>query len=328
LKFIFAIVKILPPELSHFVALNGLKILYKFGLTKVIFKNFYQKNITTIENVNFENKLGIAAGLDKNGDFIDSLGSLGFGFIEVGTVTPLAQPGNTRPRIFRAFDENAIINRLGFNNKGVDHLVRRLKSRKYKGIVGVNIGANKSSTGAKRISDYIECFTKVYALSDYITINISSPNTPGLRDLHDKENITELLKRIKAERDRSQLRKPIFLKISPDESKESIEIILNAVKSFKITGLVLTNTTIDKTNLQNTILKSESGGLSGQPLFAKSTNLIKVIREFDKKIPIIGVGGVIKKSDYNAKLEAGADLVQIYTGFIIKGPSIVKELLN
>ena len=292
------------------------------------FKNFYQKNITTIENVNFENKLGIAAGLDKNGDFIDSLGSLGFGFIEVGTVTPLAQPGNTRPRIFRAFDENAIINRLGFNNKGVDHLVRRLKSRKYKGIVGVNIGANKSSTGAKRISDYIECFTKVYALSDYITINISSPNTPGLRDLHDKENITELLKRIKAERDRSQLRKPIFLKISPDESKESIEIILNAVKSFKITGLVLTNTTIDKTNLQNTILKSESGGLSGQPLFAKSTNLIKVIREFDKKIPIIGVGGVIKKSDYNAKLEVGADLVQIYTGFIIKGPSIVKELLN
>ena len=137
-----------------------------------------------------------------------------------------------------------------------------------------------------------------------------------------------LLKRIKAERDRSQLRKPIFLKISPDESKESIEIILNAVKSFKITGLVLTNTTIDKTNLQNTILKSESGGLSGQPLFAKSTNLIKVIREFDKKIPIIGVGGVIKKSDYNAKLEVGADLVQIYTGFIIKGPSIVKELLN
>ena len=319
MKFIFAIVKILPPELSHSVALNGLKILYKLGLTKVIFKNFYQKNITTIENVNFENKLGIAAGLDKNGDFIDSLGSLGFGFIEVGTVTPLAQPGNTRPRIFRAFDENAIINRLGFNNKGVDHLVRRLKSRKYKGIVGVNIGANKSSTGAKRISDYIECFTKVYALSDYITINISSPNTPGLRDLHDKENITELLKRIKAERDRSQLRKPIFLKISPDESKESIEIILNAVKSFKITGLVLTNTTIDKTNLQNTILKSESGGLSGQPLFAKSTNLIKVIREFDKKIPIIGVGGVIKKSDYNAKLEVGADLVQIYTGFIIKG---------
>ena len=328
MKFIFAIVKILPPELSHLVALNGLKILYKFGLTKVIYKNFYHKNITTIENVNFENKLGIAAGLDKNGDFIDSLGSLGFGFIEVGTVTPLAQSGNTRPRIFRAFDENAIINRLGFNNKGVDHLVKRLKSRKYKGIVGVNIGANKSSTGAKRISDYIECFTKVYALSDYITINISSPNTPGLRDLHEKENITELLKLIDAERVRSELRKPIFLKISPDESKESIEIILNAVKSFKITGLVLTNTTIDKTNLQNTSLKLESGGLSGQPLFAKSTNLIKVIREFDKKIPIIGVGGVIKKSDYNAKLEAGADLVQIYTGFIIKGPSIVKELLN
>ena len=197
-------------------------------------------------------------------------------------------------------DENAIINRLGFNNKGVDHLVKRLKSRNYKGVVGVNIGANKSSKGEKRIADYVECYKKVYDLSDYITINISSPNTPDLRDLHNEANINQLLSSIKKEKAALRSQKPIFLKISPDETKDTIEIILKAVKKYEITGLVLTNTTIDKTNLRNEALKSEAGGLSGKPLFAKSTETIKVIKSLDNTIPVIGVGGVIDHSDYIA----------------------------
>ena len=327
MKYLFAILKLLPPELSHLLALNGLKLMHKFGLINFYKKDFNNKGSFTIANMSFNNKLGIAAGLDKNGDFIDSLGTLGFGFIEVGTTTPLAQLGNPKPRIFRAFDENAIINRLGFNNKGVDHLVKRLKSRNYKGVVGVNIGANKSSKGEKRIADYVECYKKVYDLSDYITINISSPNTPDLRDLHNETNINQLLSSIKKEKEAVRSQKPIFLKISPDETKDTIEIILKAVKKYEITGLVLTNTTIDKTNLRNEALKSEAGGLSGKPLFAKSTESIKIIKSLDNTIPVIGVGGVIDHSDYIAKFEAGADLVQIYTGFILKGPSIVSELL-
>ena len=178
MNLIFFILRLFSPEFAHTISLNSLKIIHRLGLIRLLASKTYPDDSHTFNNLMFKNRLGIAAGLDKNGDFIDSLGALGFGFIEVGTITPLAQEGNPKPRIFRVFEENAIINRLGFNNKGVDYLVNKLKTRNYKGVVGVNIGANKESKGNKRIADYVECFSKVYEFSDYITINISSPNTP------------------------------------------------------------------------------------------------------------------------------------------------------
>ena len=328
MEFLFLILRLFSPEVAHSISLNGLKIVYNFGLISFFASKNIHLDSYTLKNLTFTNRLGIAAGLDKNGDFIDSLGALGFGFIEVGTVTPLAQKGNPKPRIFRVFKENAIINRLGFNNKGVDYLVKKLKSRKYKGVVGVNIGANKESKGDKRIADYVECFKKVYVLSDYITINISSPNTPDLRDLHSKENIYNLLKSLDSQRQSFDTKKPVFLKISPDESPETLQIIIDAVKKFNISGLILSNTTIDKSLLQDKSFINEPGGLSGEPLFNKSTQLIHSIKQIDPSIPIIGVGGVTDKAGYIKKLDAGADLIQIYTGFILKGPDIISELLD
>ncbi len=328
MKFLFLILRLFSPEVAHSISLNGLKVVYNFGLISFFASKNIHLDSYTLKNLTFTNRLGIAAGLDKNGDFIDSLGALGFGFIEVGTVTPLAQKGNPKPRIFRVFKENAIINRLGFNNKGVDYLVKKLKSRKYKGVVGVNIGANKESKGDKRIADYVECFKKVYVLSDYITINISSPNTPDLRDLHSKENIYNLLKSLDSQRQSFDTKKPVFLKISPDESPETLQIIIDAVKEFNISGLILSNTTIDKSLLQDKSFINEPGGLSGEPLFNKSTQLIHSIKQIDPSIPIIGVGGVTDKAGYIKKLDAGADLIQIYTGFILKGPDIISELLD
>jgi dihydroorotate dehydrogenase len=328
LNLIFFILRLFSPEFAHTISLNSLKIIHRLGLIRLLASKTYPDDSHTFNNLMFKNRLGIAAGLDKNGDFIDSLGALGFGFIEVGTITPLAQEGNPKPRIFRVFKENAIINRLGFNNKGVDYLVNKLKTRNYKGVVGVNIGANKESKGNKRIADYVECFSKVYEFSDYITINISSPNTPDLRDLHNKKNIFELLRSLDNQKKSFDVNKPVFLKISPDESSETLKIIISAVQEFSISGLIVSNTTIDKSLLKDTSFIDESGGLSGEPIFHKSTQLIHSIKKIDPSIPIIGVGGVIDKNGFIKKLDAGADLVQIYTGFILKGPNIISELLD
>ena len=329
MKFLFIILRLFSPEVAHSISLNSLKLIHRLGLIRIIAsKNLGSADQYRLDDLVFKNRLGIAAGLDKNGDFIDSLGALGFGFIEVGTITPLAQEGNPKPRIFRVFKENAIINRLGFNNKGVDYLVNKLKLRNYKGIVGVNIGANKESKGDKRIADYVECFSKVYEFSDYITINISSPNTPDLRDLHNKKNIFELLRSLDNQKKSFDVNKPVFLKISPDESSETLKIIISAVQEFSISGLIVSNTTIDKSLLKDTSFIDESGGLSGEPIFHKSTQLIHSIKKIDPSIPIIGVGGVIDKNGFIKKLDAGADLVQIYTGFILKGPNIISELLD
>jgi dihydroorotate dehydrogenase len=329
LKFLFIILRLFSPEVAHSISLNSLKLIHRLGLIRIIAsKNLGSPDQYRLDDLVFKNRLGIAAGLDKNGDFIDSLGALGFGFIEVGTITPLAQEGNPKPRIFRVFKENAIINRLGFNNKGVDYLVNKLKTRNYKGVVGVNIGANKESKGNKRIADYVKCFNKVYEFSDYITINISSPNTPDLRDLHNKKNIFELLRSLDNQKKSFDVNKPVFLKISPDESSETLKIIISAVQEFSISGLIVSNTTIDKSLLKDTSFIDESGGLSGEPIFHKSTQLIHSIKKIDPSIPIIGVGGVIDKNGFIKKLDAGADLVQIYTGFILKGPNIISELLD
>jgi dihydroorotate dehydrogenase len=317
----------LSPETSHLLALHSLKLLHKTKLLNIFFSKFEDKDFQFL-GLTFKNRLGTAAGLDKNGDYIDCLGDLGFGFLEVGTVTPLPQPGNPKPRVFRVFKENAVINRLGFNNKGVDHLVNNLKNRRYKGIVGVNIGANKTSDGQQRINDYITCFNKVAEFSDYITINISSPNTPRLRNLHSSENIKNLIDAIEQSAIALNFVRPIFIKISPDESAETIKSISEHVLISKLTGLIVSNTTINKDMLENSKFKDLNGGLSGSPLMEKSTQLLTSVKNEYPDLPIIAAGGVMTKEDFNKKIESGASLVQIYTGFIIHGPKIIKDILN
>jgi len=278
--------------------------------------------------MDLSNRLGTAAGLDKNGDYIDCLGALGFGFLEVGTVTPMPQYGNPKPRVFRNFDENSIINRLGFNNMGVDRLVKNLKSRSFDGIVGVNVGANKNSNDEERINDYLHCIEKVYKYADYITVNVSSPNTPNLRNLQNDANLLNLVSKVDKLVNKLQIKIPLFLKISPDENNITIENIVEIVKDSIFCGIVATNTTIDKTALSNIKYKNIEGGLSGEPLMKKSTEMIQLInKKANKTIPIIGVGGVMNREDYLEKITSGAGLVQIYTGFVLKGPKIVSQIL-
>ena len=327
MKFLVSLLRFLPPEVAHSIALNGLKLLYTAGLINFFFSIPKSASTFTYKNLIFKNKLGLAAGLDKNGDFIDSLGALGFGFIEVGTVTPIAQPGNSKPRIFRFLSQGAIINRLGFNNKGVDYLVRQIKSRKYQGILGVNIGSNKESLDQKRIDDYVECFEKVAPYSDYIAINISSPNTPNLRSLHSKENLLPLFDALSSARKNLNFVNPIFIKLSPDESQETISLIIEMIREFHFDGVIASNTTVDKTDLLHNSLNDYSGGLSGKPLSIKSNALLTSIHEQDPSMIKIGVGGVFTQEDFEKKIDLGASLVQIYTSFIYKGPRIVSELL-
>jgi len=328
LNFFLKIFKLLPPEIAHSLSLNSLNILHKLNLLKFFSTKPKTINEFYFQGIVFKNKLGTAAGLDKNGDFIDALGALGFGFLEVGTVTPLPQYGNTKPRVFRNFKEDSIINRLGFNNKGVDYLVKKLRSKKFNGVVGVNIGANKSSQGVERINDYLICLEKVHAYADYITVNISSPNTPNLRELHNKDDLKNLLGSIERKAIDEDIKIPLFLKISPDESNESIDSIIELINDSIFSGVIATNTTIDKTNLQNKKFIDIEGGLSGKPLMTKSTSKLSYIRSQSKDMPLIGVGGVTGKEEYLEKLNAGADLVQIYTGFIIKGPELVSQILS
>ena len=326
MKIFLSIFKLFPPELSHSIALNSLNILYKLKLLSFFKPKIKNKNYELF-GLNFKNKLGTAAGLDKNGDFIDCLGGLGFGFLEVGTVTPLPQTGNPKPRVFRLFKEQAVINRLGFNNKGVDHLVKNLKKRSFDGVVGVNIGANKDSKGQRRIDDYLECLKKVSNFSDYVTINISSPNTPGLRDLHNTENIKKLIFAVEQEIEKINFLRPVFLKISPDESFELIQNIAEMIESSTLTGLIISNTTLSRDGIQD---KDQhiKGGLSGAPLMNKSTKILNLVNNNYPNLALIGVGGVMSKSDFDKKIQSGASLVQIYTGFIIKGPKIVMEILK
>ena len=326
MNIFLSIFKLFPPEISHSIALNSLNILYKLKLLPFFTLKLKNLHYET-DGLIFKNRLGTAAGLDKNGDFIDCLGELGFGFLEVGTVTPLPQIGNPKPRVFRLLKEQAVINRLGFNNKGIDHLVKNLNNKKYNGVVGVNIGANKDSADQKRIDDYLECLRKVAHVADYITINISSPNTPGLRDLHSEENIKKLISSIQTEAKIINFVKPIFLKISPDESFELIKIIAGIIEESSLSGLIVSNTTINRDELKDKKYQLVKGGLSGAPLMNKSTDLLKNIKDLYPDLTLIGAGGVMSKADYDKKIVSGASLVQIYTGFIVKGPKIVEDIL-
>mgnify|MGYP001483418162 FL=1 len=328
MNFFLKFFRILPPELAHRLALDSLNFIHKIGILNLFYKK-PELETFSFAGMNFRNRLGTAAGLDKNGDYIDCLGELGFGFLEVGTVTPIEQYGNSKPRVFRNFQDESIINRLGFNNKGVDHLVKNLKSRSFKGIVGVNVGANKKSKGEQRVKDYLYCIEKVYKYADYITVNISSPNTPNLRDLHNMDNLSDLVLSIEDKVKELNIDIPFFLKISPDETNDSIDNIIKTVESSFFQGIIATNTTIDKTNLSNKKFNNIEGGLSGRPLMDRSTETIKAIKsKSDKEIPVIGVGGVMNAADFNKKIDAGSELVQIYTGFVIKGPNILSDILK
>ena len=326
MKAFIKIFRFFPPETAHHLALLSLKILNKVRILKLFFphnKDF--DNPKEYFNLKFRNTLGVAAGLDKNGDYVDELELLGFGFVELGTVTPKPQEGNQKPRVFRYLNQQAVVNRLGFNNKGVNYLVSKIKNKKYDAVIGVNIGANKESTNDQRIEDYVFCFEKVYKYCDYVTVNISSPNTPKLRKLHNPDELEKIFKRINEIKSTNQIEIPVFLKISPDEDEETILKIVNIYKTLKINGLIVTNTSIDKDILEGCC---HEGGISGKPLFKKSTQLLKRIHESDKDIFLVGVGGVFTKEDYENKITLGASLVQIYTGFIFEGPAIVKKILS
>ena len=289
------------------------------------------QNPTELFGVKFVNPVGLAAGFDKNADAVKGLSKLGFGFIEVGTVTPKPQIGNPKPRLFRLPNNQAIINRMGFNNKGVDHLVTNLKKYKPNIIIGINIGKNKTTPNESAVDDYVHCFKKVHELADYVTINISSPNTENLRELQEVERLIKLLSELKkiqlqAEQDFKKYT-PIVVKIAPDQDNESTANIAKTIKKTGMDGIICTNTTVDKNNLKKEFHQNETGGLSGKPLLSRSNEIIKTVRSaVGANFPIIGVGGILTDTDAMSKITAGANLVQVFTGFIYQGPQLIKSI--
>lgn len=290
-----------------------------------------QQSPTTVMGIRFPNKVGLAAGLDKNGAHINALGKLGFGFIEVGTVTPRPQAGNPKPRLFRLPSHQAIINRMGFNNDGVEQLVSNVKQANYEGILGINIGKNKDTPNEQAADDYVTCLRAVYAQADYITANISSPNTVGLRELQSDDSIKQLIDTLKAEQavlSTSFGYKPIVIKIAPDLTDEAIVGLAAIFKAHEVDGIIATNTTIDKSAVATHHLGQEAGGLSGKPLTQQSTHIIRLLAdELGGNVPIIGVGGIVNGHDAADKLAAGASLVQLYSGLIYSGPELVKAAI-
>ncbi|MDQ9090809.1 quinone-dependent dihydroorotate dehydrogenase [Pseudoalteromonas haloplanktis] len=281
----------------------------------------------------FKNPVGLAAGLDKNAECIDAFAKMGFGFIEVGTVTPRPQAGNDKPRIFRLPESNAIINRMGFNNKGVDNLVNNVKAAKYDGILGINIGKNKDTPNEQGKDDYIHCMRKVFEYASYITVNISSPNTPGLRDLQYGAALDDLLQSLKNEQldliAKHNKQVPMLVKIAPDLDEVQIAQVSESLINNKIDGVIATNTTLERAAVQGQQYANEAGGLSGQPVRHRSTQVVQELKRLTAgKLPIIGVGGIDDSASANEKFSAGADLVQVYTGFIYKGPQLVKTILQ
>lgn len=281
----------------------------------------------------FKNPVGLAAGLDKNAECIDAFAKMGFGFIEVGTVTPRPQAGNDKPRIFRLPESNAIINRMGFNNKGVDNLINNVKAAKYDGILGINIGKNKDTPNEQGKDDYIHCMRKVFEHASYITVNISSPNTPGLRDLQYGAALDDLLKSLKNEQldliAKHNKQVPMLVKIAPDLDEVQIGQVSESLINNKIDGVIATNTTLERVAVHGQQYADEAGGLSGHPVRERSTHVVQELKRLTAgKLPIIGVGGIDDATSAKEKFSAGADLVQIYTGFIYKGPQLVKTILQ
>ncbi len=320
-------------EKVHHWVMKRLSFAYSVGLLRSLLKAcFVVKDAgleRTLWGITFPNPVGLAAGFDKDAKYTDPLACLGFGFVEIGTVTPLAQPGNPRPRLFRLPADKALINRMGFNNDGAEAAAARLKHRRERIIIGGNIGKNKDTPNENAGDDYEKCFRELYDSVDYFVVNVSSPNTPGLRALQDKEPLTDLLNRLQAI-NRQYHHKPILLKIAPDLTNEQLDDIIDIVRNTELAGIVATNTTISRDKLATEvgiINEMGAGGLSGLPLRQRATNVIRYIHTHSNaEIPIIASGGIFTAADAREKLDAGASLVQVYTGFIYEGPGIAKKI--
>ncbi len=323
------------PEEIHHVVTGGLRAANRIWGVKTLLKNSFQLEDSRLERevfgLKFKNPLGLAAGFDKNASLVEELAEFGFGFIEIGTVTPLPQQGNEKPRMFRLPKDEALINRMGFNNQGVDVVAHRLSRIDRKGlIIGGNIGKNKITPNEDALGDYIKCFDRLFDVVDYFVVNVSSPNTPGLRELQEKEPLKNILNTLQQRNLKNDISRPILLKIAPDLSNSQLDDIIEIVIETKIAGVIATNTTISREGLTSEEkLKNESGGLSGKPLARRSTEVIRYLSEHSNKaFAIIGVGGIHSAKDALEKIDAGASLVQIYTGFIYEGPGIVKRILK
>ncbi|RUO25711.1 dihydroorotate dehydrogenase (quinone) [Aliidiomarina minuta] len=322
----------LDAERSHDLTLNWLSRIGRSPMRRCLSQHLADKPVQCM-GLTFPNAVGLAAGLDKNATCIDAFGAMGFGFIEVGTVTPRAQEGNPKPRMFRLTEHEAIINRMGFNNRGVDYLVEQVKASSYEGILGINIGKNKDTAESEATEDYVYCMRKVYAYASYITVNISSPNTPGLRAMQHGEHLEELLGALKSTQQELQSVHhkyvPVLIKIAPDLNQQEVVQLAQAFKKHAIDGVIATNTTISRESVKGHPAADEMGGLSGKPVAAASIQVIQWLHnEFKGEIPIIGVGGIHDAEAAKAKLEAGATLVQLYTGFIYRGPELLSEIVN
>lgn len=336
-KIIRSILFLMPAETAHYFTLNVLDVLIRIpivsSLIKSMFKNKNQKPVE-FAGITFPNRVGLAAGFDKNAKYLRVMQALGFGHVEIGTVTPKGQAGNDKPRLFRIIPDEAVINRMGFNNDGLEDIKLRLKNRPKGLIVGGNIGKNKVTPNEEAVNDYLICFEGLYPYVDYFTVNVSSPNTPGLRALQDRGPLTEILNALLNKRksliDAGQKKLPVFLKIAPDLSNEQLDDIVLLTKETGIDGIVATNTTISREGLSASKADIEAigaGGLSGKPVFERSTEVLQYLNQaFKGSVPMIGVGGISNKANAEAKLNAGAELVQIYSGFIYHGPALVKEI--
>lgn len=324
----------LDAEKAHDVSINGLRALQSLGLTPFLEPNL-KNNPINIMGLNFPNRIGLAAGLDKSGQCINGFGSMGFGFVEVGTITPKPQSGNPKPRLFRLKEHNAIINRMGFNNPGIENAIDNIikSSKGYSGIVGVNIGKNKITPNAEALDDYMKGLRSFYNIADYIAVNVSSPNTSGLRELQSPEYARKLISPLMKERDllSHQYEKivPIAVKLDPDMQQDQIMALAELFLELKIDAVIATNTTVSRDKVHNHNLSQELGGLSGKPLHSQSNDAIHNFKNsLNDEIPIIGVGGILSKKDAEEKIEAGAKLLQIYTGLIYKGPALIRELVE
>ncbi len=318
----------LDAETAHGVALTALDLAHRLKLSGRL-ADARVDDPVALMGLRFSNRVGLAAGLDKNADHLDALGALGFGFVEVGTVTPRPQDGNPRPRLFRLPARGAIINRMGFNNAGVDHLVDRIKASRFDGVVGINIGKNLTTPVENAVDDYLACLERVHAHADYVTVNISSPNTPGLRNLQFGEHLDALLGTLREagsrlDRDAGR-RVPLAVKIAPDMSPEEVGLVARSIERSGIDAVVATNTTISRDAVAGLPHADEEGGLSGRPVFEASNAVIRALRHHLPALPIIGVGGIDSGEAAVAKLRAGADLVQLYSGFVYRGPGLVGE---
>ncbi|WNK19381.1 quinone-dependent dihydroorotate dehydrogenase [Halomonas piscis] len=318
----------LDPEAAHNAALKSLDWLHRAGGASRLAGKCTEDPVELL-GLRFPNRVGLAAGLDKNADHLDALGELGFGFVEVGTVTPRAQPGNARPRMFRLAEHGAIINRFGFNNHGVAHLVERVQKRRFDGPVGINIGKNLATDVDDALRDYLTCLEAVHPHADYVTVNVSSPNTPGLRTLQFGEQLDALLAPLRtrtSELDEENGRRvPLLVKIAPDMEVDEIALVAGSIERNALDGVIATNTTVSREAVQDDPQAKEAGGLSGRPVFEASNRVIRRLREHLPDVVIIGVGGIDSGAAAKAKIAAGADLVQLYTGLIYQGPGLVSE---